>query len=79
MIIELILYENEWINNRSGCQTEDCLGGTNPEKKIENLQQLPVVAEGIGSVNSTQCSSISFWLLYSAVEIKLFVKIDGFF
>jgi hypothetical protein len=34
MIIELILYENEWINNRSGRQTEDCLGGTNPEKKI---------------------------------------------
>jgi uncharacterized oligopeptide transporter (OPT) family protein len=26
----------------------------------KNRQQLPVVAEGIGSVNSTQCSSISF-------------------
>jgi hypothetical protein len=36
------LLENEWINNRSGCQTEDCLGGTNPEKKIcrSSLQSL---------------------------------------
>jgi hypothetical protein len=42
IIIELILYENEWINNRSQCQTEDCLGGTNPEKKIgrSSLQSL---------------------------------------